>query len=192
MSTDNTSKFMFLSSEHIVNIDRTLKNIKSEIMADFVYVDHWELIIATNKVTSQFDLNTIESYIKNINVIDSDLKNLWLFSQNVWKNRTLTDIILENKKDFDILFIHEPPWSFIYTILSSSSIEEDRIVDALNHLDWLIFSRSLINDYDHPRVIIYINMWLVHLHFSLRKDIFYHRYINCFLFFNNSSIFIIF
>ena len=40
ISTDNTSKFMFLSSEHIANIDKVLKNIKSEVIADFVYVDH--------------------------------------------------------------------------------------------------------------------------------------------------------
>ena len=72
ISTDNTSKFMFLSSEHIANIDKVLKNIKSEVIADFVYVDHWELIITTNKVISHFDINTIESNIKNINVINSE------------------------------------------------------------------------------------------------------------------------
>ena len=70
MSTNSTSKFMFLSDKHIANINRVLKNIKSKVMADFVYVDHQGLIIITNKVTSQPDLNTIESYIKNVDVID--------------------------------------------------------------------------------------------------------------------------
>ena len=33
------------------------------------------------------------------------LKNLCLFLQNICKNRLPTKIILENKKEFDILFI---------------------------------------------------------------------------------------
>ena len=64
-------------------------------------------------------------------------KSLHLFSQNVCKNRILTDKSLENKKDFDILFIQKPPWSFICTIPSSSSEEGYILVDAPNHLDWL-------------------------------------------------------
>jgi len=36
------------------------------------------------------------------------LKSLYLFSQNVQKNRAFTDVILEAKKDFDILFIQKP------------------------------------------------------------------------------------
>ena len=79
ISTNNISKFMSLSSKHISNINRALKNIKSEIMANFVYIDNWELIITTNKVTSQSDLNTIKIYIKNIDVINSeDIMTLYL------------------------------------------------------------------------------------------------------------------
>jgi len=37
-----------------------------------------------------------------------NLKTLKIFSQNVYKNFVLTDIILENNKNFDILFIQEP------------------------------------------------------------------------------------
>jgi len=67
--------------------------------------------------------------------------------------------------------------------------KEDKVVDASNHSDWLTFFRHSINNYDYPRVINYINMRLVHLHFYFRKNIFNHRNINCFSFFNNSSIF---
>ena len=62
------------------------------------------------------------------------LKSLKILSQNVHKNRLLTDTLLENKKDFNILFIQEPPWSIICSILSSISKEEEEIVDAPNHL----------------------------------------------------------
>ena len=37
------------------------------------------------------------------------LKSLNFFLQNVYKNRLLTDTILENNKNFNILFIQESP-----------------------------------------------------------------------------------
>jgi len=54
------------------HISRALKKIKSDVMANFIWIDNRELIITTNKVASSLDLNTIEKYIKNFNVIDSD------------------------------------------------------------------------------------------------------------------------
>ena len=42
-------------------------------------------------------------------------------------------MIKYKSKDFDILFIQEPSWSFIYTILSSSSNEGDKVIGAFNH-----------------------------------------------------------
>ena len=35
ISKDNTNKFMALSSIHVVNINRALRNIKSNVMADY-------------------------------------------------------------------------------------------------------------------------------------------------------------
>jgi len=37
------------------------------------------------------------------------IKNLKIFLENVWKNRLLTDLNLGNDKNFDIIFIQEPP-----------------------------------------------------------------------------------
>jgi len=36
MSSDNTNKIMVLSNKHVVNINRALKEIKSEVMVDFI------------------------------------------------------------------------------------------------------------------------------------------------------------
>jgi len=69
MGSANISKFMSISGKHITNINRALKNIKSEILADFVHTDYRGLIITTNKVASQSDLNTIKKYIKNVDTI---------------------------------------------------------------------------------------------------------------------------
>ena len=39
MSLTNTSKFMVLSNKYIANINRALKDIKSNIIADFIKAD---------------------------------------------------------------------------------------------------------------------------------------------------------
>ena len=72
MSNDNILKFMISSSSHITNLNRAFKNIKSEIVADFVCSDQHRLIITTNKVVSPSNLCTIENYIKNVNNIKSN------------------------------------------------------------------------------------------------------------------------
>jgi len=70
ISNDNKAKFIESSSTHITNLNRALKNIKSEVMADFVCMDQTGIIIVTNKVTSPLNLQTIKKYIKNANLID--------------------------------------------------------------------------------------------------------------------------
>jgi len=62
------------------------------------------------------------------------LKFLKFFSQNVHKNRLLTDIILENNKNFNIIFIQEPYWLITHSILSSMSEEGEMIAGASYHL----------------------------------------------------------
>jgi len=47
-----------------------------------------------------------------------------------------------------------------------------------------MFSRQLVNEDNHLRVLMYINARLIQLCFSLRKDIINHRDINLTLFFN--------
>ena len=98
---------------------------------------------------------------------------------------------MKTNKKFDIIFIQEPPWSFVKLIPSSLSKEEDSLVNTSNHPDWIIFSRSPTNNNYSPRVISYINICLSHLYFSLQKDIFNHRNICCFSFFNNGDIYFI-
>ena len=72
MSNENKMKFMKDSSTHITNINRVLKDIKSEVIAKFVCSDQAGITIVTNKVTSLLDLQTIENYIKNTNHIKVD------------------------------------------------------------------------------------------------------------------------
>ena len=65
MSNELGKKFTKNSLSHIININCTLKNIKSNICADFISLDSKGIIIATNNIASNSDLQKIEKYIKN-------------------------------------------------------------------------------------------------------------------------------
>jgi len=90
-------------------------------------------------------------------------ESLNLFSQNVCKNRLLTKIILENNKNYDILFIQELSWSIICQILSSLSEEGKNIVGTSHYPSWIMFARKSTNYNNYPRVITYINAKLISL-----------------------------
>ena len=57
------------SSNHVTNLNKALKNIKSDVMVDFIHQEQSGITIVTNKVVSLLDLQTIEKYIKTTNNI---------------------------------------------------------------------------------------------------------------------------
>ena len=72
MSNNNRAKFITLSNLHITNLNKTLKNIKSDFIADFFREDQHGIIIITNKIVLTLELQTIEKYMKNINNMDTN------------------------------------------------------------------------------------------------------------------------
>ena len=56
MNNDNKVVFMKNSSTYVTNLNRNLKNIKLDIMVDFVCQEISGITIVTNKVTSNSDL----------------------------------------------------------------------------------------------------------------------------------------
>jgi len=72
MNIDNKLHFMKELSTHIANINIALRNIKSEVIADFMQIESSGIIITTNKVAVSLDLQTIENYVKNINNIEAN------------------------------------------------------------------------------------------------------------------------
>ena len=117
--------------------------------------------------------------------------NMSFFLQNICKNKLLTDTILENNKTFDILFIQELSWSVICQIPSFTSEEGSDIIGTPHHPSWIMFTRSANSNSNYSRVIIYINIKLISLHFLIRKDIFNHHNINLIFFFNQDTIYFI-
>jgi len=71
MSNDNIIKFMNNSSLHVANINRSLKNAKSEVLVNFICSDIACVTVITNKVVAQSDLYIIKNYIKKVDDIDT-------------------------------------------------------------------------------------------------------------------------
>ena len=70
MNVANARNLIKDSSLHMSNINRALKNIKLEIMADFICSENRRVVIITNKVAGTLNLQTIERYVKNISNIE--------------------------------------------------------------------------------------------------------------------------
>jgi len=56
MSNINQKNFMNESSAHVTNLNRALKNIKLDVMLDFIYSNSSGIIVVTNKVANSSDL----------------------------------------------------------------------------------------------------------------------------------------
>ena len=57
---------------HIANVNKCLKNTKSDIIVDFIRSTNNGIIITTNKSANDLNLSTIEKYLKNIQNVDPD------------------------------------------------------------------------------------------------------------------------
>jgi len=71
MGNENIAKFMKNSAIHFTNLNRNLKNAKSEVLVDFICSDPVGITVIVNKVSLPSDLLIIKNYIKNSESIDS-------------------------------------------------------------------------------------------------------------------------
>ena len=72
MNDTNKNNFMKKSNVYITNINRVLKNIKTDVMVNFIWQDLNGIIIVINKVTSTLELQIIKNYVKNTNHINAE------------------------------------------------------------------------------------------------------------------------
>ena len=117
------------------------------------------------------------------------LKDLKIFLQNIQRNNFLINTVLEVNQNFNIILIQEPLWTTLRTIPSLTNSEGIPLLGIPNHSNWLTFAKEPYLTNDSPRVIIYINIRLFSLCFSLHKDIINHCDILLALFFNNSIMY---
>jgi len=72
MNSENIRKYMKNTSSHVININRALRSIKSNIIANFIKLDNKDIIIFTNNIANASDLQEIERYVKNSLDVDTD------------------------------------------------------------------------------------------------------------------------
>jgi len=60
-----------LGYDNVININRLLKGIKTEISADYICSNNKGVVITTNKIATSSNLNIVEKYMKELNNIDS-------------------------------------------------------------------------------------------------------------------------
>jgi len=84
MSKTNTNNIMVSSADHVTNINRILKNIKSKVMVDYICPETTRITVVSNTVASQSDLLVMEryGYVKNIDSIMSDKIQIPRLSQS--------------------------------------------------------------------------------------------------------------
>jgi len=71
MSGDNVTSFMKSSSLYVANINRLLRNAKSDVLVDYMHSDNTGIMVITNKVAQQSNMSIINQYVKNSNDINS-------------------------------------------------------------------------------------------------------------------------
>jgi len=72
MAKTNAELIVNLAHIHISNVNKCLKNSKSNIFADFIRFNVNGIIITTNKPANDLDLSTIEKYLKSVQNINLD------------------------------------------------------------------------------------------------------------------------
>ena len=72
MNKTNAEFIINSAHSHIANINKYLKDIKLDIVTDFIHRVNDRIIITTNQVITNLDMKVIKKYPKNINEINSD------------------------------------------------------------------------------------------------------------------------
>ena len=72
MTKVNAELIINLDHIYISNVNKCLKNSKSDIIVDFIQINVNEIVITTNKPASDLDLSTIKKYLKNIQNVNLD------------------------------------------------------------------------------------------------------------------------
>ena len=161
MSSENNMKFMKNSSIYVINMNKSLRNTKSEVLMDFIRSDPLWIMVVTNKISLQSDLQIIKQYVKNADNINAlQVEVSWLpqsksylkiigipyfphsNSQNQLTSSDIKEIIKQNQI-FDNITLASKPHVIKVLPKSNMSIIWINIWDVQNRSR----AKSLINQY---------------------------------------------
>ena len=116
--------------------------------------------------------------------ISSTTNIFYIYLQNVCKNYMLVDSLLEIQKDlYNVLFIQEPPWNFVYFVSFTTISGEDEVFGTPIHPDWVQVVQFPQNSEQTPSIMCFTHSRLFRLCSALRRDIVNHRDIQLLFFF---------
>ena len=139
MNSDNRIKFIAKSSTHISNISQALKNIKSNVKADFVQTEQAGIVIITNKIASPLNFQTVETYIKNANQIEADnVKLPYLLQLKSYLKIIEIPYIMENTDTPLFLDIVESIIKNNHIFNNIAIMSRPRVIKVLPRLDMAI------------------------------------------------------
>ena len=145
MSGNKKKNFMDKSNAHVSNINRVLKNIKSDILVDFIHTDTADIIVVTNKVVSSLNLQTIKHYVKGANRINSNEVN----SPRLPQSKSYLKII-------DLLYFQENTTTSIISNVVKNIFKENYIFNNI----FLISKPKVIKVSPKSNMaIIWIDIW---------------------------------
>ena len=123
----HTVEFMINSAHiHIANVNKCLKNSKSDFVADFIRSTNNGIDITTNKPANDLNLSTIEKYLKSIQNVDSDL----IKSPRLPKSKSYMKIIgLTYKINQDVIFPN-----FIKDVLKETHLFKGVVLASKPHV----------------------------------------------------------
>jgi len=87
--SNNNNSFIKSSTFHVANINRLLRNAKSDVVVDFIRSDPIGIVIVTNKVASLSDLQIISQYIKK----SKDINELQVEEPHLSQSKSYLKII---------------------------------------------------------------------------------------------------
>ena len=61
---------MVKSNKYITNINKSLKRIKSDISANYIWSVNRSIVITTNRVVAELNMKVVKKYMKNLNDVD--------------------------------------------------------------------------------------------------------------------------
>ena len=127
-------------SAHITNLNKLLRNAKIEVAVDFIKSDPIRLVIVTNKVAVQSNLQIIDQYVKKSDDINELQVKELCFPQSKSYLKIISIIYFSNGKIQEHLNTSD-----VKTVLKQNQIFDDiklvsrpRVIKVLSRLDMSI------------------------------------------------------
>ena len=89
MSSDNISSFIKNAPSNVANLNRELRNAKTDVLVDYIRSDSTGVVIITNKVAHQSDLSIIDRFVKN----STDINALQVEESRLPKSKSYLKIL---------------------------------------------------------------------------------------------------